>query len=176
MARRPPRRISAAYLARVTGFYLERYTTTSRHLKRLLMKRVRRAAAHHGDDVEAGEALVDAEVARLQRMGALNDAAFAASRARSLHRKGKGERAIRSALHAKGLTGAEVDQALERLREEVGDPEWEAARIWARKRRLGPWARQPLDDADQRRKVLAKFGRAGFSYDIARRILALQDP
>jgi regulatory protein len=155
--------------------YLDRYATSSGHLKMLLMQRVRRSCAHHGDAVSDGETLVDAEIGRLLRSGFLNDDEFAASRARLLHRRGKGQRAIRAGLQAKRLGSAEIDRALALLAEEVGDVEWAAVRTWARKKRLGPWAREKNEDPVRRRKDLARFGRAGFSYGIALRILDAED-
>ncbi len=169
--RRPPGRITAAYLQRVTTHYLERYVSSRANLRRLLMERVTRSAAHHGDDVEQGARLVDTELDRLERVGLLNDDRYAADKARAMARRGAGARKIRAALGAKGVPRDGVDAALEALAEEAeGDPELEAARTFARKRGLGPWRRVPLDD-DRRRKELARMGRAGFSFELARRIV-----
>lgn len=174
--RKPPKRITARYLRWHTERYLSRYTTTTSHLKRLLMRRVHRAATYHEVPVEPWEALVDAEIARLVEMGLLDDALFARSKARSLHRRGNPARAIRAKLAAKGLRGQVVDDALEALAASVGDLELAAACTWARKRRLGPWARERSDDRELRQKHLAKFGRAGFSYGVATKVLDAQDP
>lgn len=169
--RKPPAKITERYLRWVTGRYLERYGTTTNHLRRLLMQRVRRSATHHEMALEPLSELVDAEIVRLVRIGLLDDAAFAMGRVQALHRRGNGSRAIRAKLAAKGLRGEVVDLALESLASEFGDPELAAALNWARKRRLGPWAREQDPDPVLRRKQLARFGRAGFSYGIARRIL-----
>ena len=169
--RKPPAKISERYLRWVTDRYLSRYATTSAHLRRLLMQRVYRSARHHEVPIEPWEALVDEELKRLIRIGLVDDVQFARDRARALHRRGNGERVIRAKLGAKGLRGEVVDDALSALREAVGDPELAAARTWARKRRIGPWAREPVTDPDQKRKQLARFGRAGFSYGIARQVL-----
>ena len=69
-----------------------------------------------------------------------------------------------------------VDDALQALAESVGDVELAAACTWARKRRLGPWSREPVTDPDLRRKQLARFGRAGFNYGTAKRVLEASDP
>ena len=176
MARRPPTRISARYLERVTGHYLERYGTTTANLRRLLMRRVRRAARHHDDDVEDGAALVEAELARLERIGLLDDAAYALGRARVLLRRGNGRRAIRSKLAARGVTPEQIDEALAALEEDQADLDLAAACTWARKRRLGPWSRVRSEDPALRKKHLARFARAGFGYAIARRILDAPTP
>lgn len=173
MPRKPPAKITERYLRWVTDRYLSRYATSTSHLRRLLMQRVRRSAAHHEVPIEPLAELVDAEIGRLIRLGLLNDAQFARDRAGALHRRGNGERAIRAKLAAKGLRGVIVDEAIEAL---GGDRELRAACRWARKRRLGPWARERHEDAERRQKELAKFGRAGFSYGIAKRVLDATDP
>lgn len=174
--RRPPARITSAYLRWVTERYLERWATTTSHLRSLLRQRVRRSAAHHEVDPDPWFALVDAEIERLVAARLLDDVRYAEDRARSLNRRGNGGRAVREKLAAKGLRGEVVDQALGKLAEAGADPELEAACVWARKRRLGPWARVPQDDPTQRQRDLARFGRAGFTYELARRILDASDP
>ena len=171
--RRAPRRISAAYLSRVTTHYLERYASSRGNLRRLLMQRVKRSAEHHGDDPADGARLVDAELDRLEQIGLLNDASYATDKARSMLRRGAGARKIGAALGAKGVPREVIDAALEELCEGV-DPDIEAAWTFARKRGLGPWRRVAGDD-DRRRKELARMGRAGFSFELARQVVDATD-
>ena len=179
--RKAPRRITAAYLQRVTIHYLERYSSSRANLRRLLMRRVYRSAEHHGDAPEDGALLVDAELDRLQAIGLVNDGQYATDKARAMHRRGAGARKIRSALAVKGLPSDAVDRAIAALSEGGGDPELKAACTYARKRRVGPWRRAEAD-RDQRQKELAKLARAGFAFDLARRVVeaptveALTDP
>jgi len=171
---RSPRRITPAYLARVTGHYLERYATSRANLERLLLRRVRRSAAFHEVDPEPWVALVGDELDRLEGLGLVNDDAYARDKARALHRRGSGLRRIRSALQQKGLAADVIDDALAELGES-GDPDWRAACTYARKRSLGPWRRAPLDD-DRRRRELGRLARAGFSFEIAHRIIDASSP
>ena len=52
MARRTPRKPTAAYLERVALWYLERWFTTRSHLRRRLVERIDRGLAVHGGDRE----------------------------------------------------------------------------------------------------------------------------
>lgn len=174
MARKNPRRITAAYLERVVAHYLERYFTTRSHLRSLLAKRVRRSADHHGTDPEEGMVLVDELLERLEQQGIMNDAVYASSVARSQRRKGASERAIRAKLASKGLRGPLVDEALANAAEELSegrDPDLVAAAQWARKKRLGPWTRDPEQRQELRQKQLARLGRRGFSWGIASQVI-----
>lgn len=179
---RAPRRITARYLERVTAHYLERYSANRAHLRRLLLRRVTRSAAHHAEDpgeveelTEAGKELVDHELDRLERIGLLNDDQFAADRARSLHRRGSSTRRIRSVLRGRGIEAEVIDAALEALQPEGTDADLVAAATFARKRRLGPWRRKEVD-RDGRRKELARLARGGFPYSIAQRVIDAATP
>jgi len=175
MSRRRPVKISARYLQWVTSRYLDRYATSEENLRRLLLRRVFRSARHHEVDPDPWKELVEEELQRLVRVGHLDDGRYAFEKARSLHRRGGSARSIRSKLHAKGVPSEVISAAMTRLRAQAEDLELEAALTFARKRRLGPWSTREPGDWAQRRKDLAKFARAGFSFDIAAKVLDAVD-
>jgi regulatory protein len=165
-------------LQRITGHYLERYSSSVDNLRRLLQRRVHRAAAHHGDDPAEGERLVEEELARLVQLGFLNDDAYARGRARSLLRRGNGPRLVRTKLRQKGVDASIIDAVLAEVEAELQvDPQRLSAALYARKRRMGPWARPPrgADSPEARRerrqRDLQRMARAGFGYDLARDIV-----
>ncbi len=173
--KRPPKKITPKYLNNVALWYLGRYASSAANLKRVLMRRVNKSCAHHGDDVAAATEMVDELVARFVSSALLDDRQYAAARAASLHRRGLGARRIRAQLFAKGLDPADIDAALESLGDSSADPEFDAACAYARRRRLGPWGRPEGREA-RREKELASMGRAGFIWNLARRIIDAQDP
>ncbi len=172
---REPRRATASYLRNSALHYLERYATSSAHLRRLLTVKVARSAAAHGTDAAAGAADVEALIGRLEHMGLLDDDQFARAKARTLHQRGNSARAIHAALREKGIDADLIEAALGSLREETAQPELAAALVYARKRRLGPY-RTEETRADTRDRDLAALGRRGFSYDLARRVIDAADP
>ena len=175
-ARKPPRRVTAQYLENAALHYLQRFASSSANLRRVLMRKVERSAQAHGTDPTEGARWVEELIARYQRSGLLNDVAYAEMRAASLHRRGTSTRAIREKLSAKGIGRDEADRALESLDEDVeGDLNLTAALALARRRRLGPY-RLPEKRVEFRDKDLAALGRAGFAYDIARRVVDADDP
>lgn len=175
-ARKPPKRATLRYLENAALSYLERFASSSANLRRVLMRKVAASAQAHGTDPEEGARWVEDLIARYQRSGLLNDAAYAEMRAASLHRRGASTRKIREKLTTKGIAGDEATRALESLEEEVeGDLNLTAALALARRRRLGPY-RAPDARAALRDKDLAALGRAGFAYDIARRVVDAEDP
>jgi regulatory protein len=164
---RPPSKTSASSLQNWTGWYLGRWATTTAGLRSLLMRRIAKAAELHGEDLDVNRALVEGELERLQAIGLLDDRRYAEHRARSMHRKGASSGKIRSNLMRHRVAGEVVAEAVTDL---GPDAELEAARTWARKRRIGPWREGP-SDRELRKKELARMGRAGFPYGIAIRVV-----
>lgn len=171
--RRGPRRATPEYLERSALYYLERYAAPAGHLRRLLLAKVARSARFHGTDAEVGAEAVEQLLARLSHAGQLDDAGYAASRARSLMRRGASARAIRARLLQKSVAPALIDQALAGLAEEAREPELAAALAYARRRRLGPYRIDARSACRQR--DLAALGRQGFDLDTARRVIDAKD-
>ena len=169
--RRGPRKATASHLRNAALQYLERFATSSANLRRVLMRKVERSARHHGTDAEQGTGEVDALIARFEAAGLLDDAAYAAAQVDSLRRRGASARAAWARLLAKGLTAEIAEAALADHGAGSPDAEWAAAVVLARRRRLGPY-RVAGDREEMREKDLAALARAGFSYDIARRMVA----
>ncbi len=172
--RRGPRRVTASYLENAALHYLERFASSSANLRRVLMRKVARSAHAHGTDLAEGARMVDDLVARYLRSGLLDDAAYAAQQAASLHRRGTSRFGIRGKLKVKGVDAELIGAALDGLGEEQGGGEIAAACALVRRRRLGPY-RPPQARAAHRQKDLAALARAGFSLDVARRVLAADD-
>jgi regulatory protein len=170
--RRPPKPATPARLEKAALWYLERWSATADSLRRVLLRRVRRSAEIHGTDPDEGAAAVEAIVAKCRQAGLVDDAAFARARSRTLARRGASPRLIRARLAAKGVDDATADAALADLAEETdGDPGLAAAVALARRRRLGPFARDPASRADRRDRDLAALARAGFDLDTARTVI-----
>ena len=180
---KPPRRAGPppdqGVLHEAALTHLARYATTQAGLRRVLERRVDRWArlaaaeaepeAIRAQAAEAKRAAAEV-VLRLAEAGAVNDAAFAASRARSLARAGRSRRAITAHLGGKGVA---ADLAREAVPDDA-ETELAAALVLARRRRIGPFrAGEPLDEAG-RRRALAAFARAGFSQAVAVRALAME--
>jgi regulatory protein len=157
---RPP--LDGEGLERLALFYAGRYATTRARLRSYLARKVRERG-WAGD----GEAPVERLAERLAGLGYVDDRAFAANRAASLGRRGYGERRVRDALAAAGISEEDGAEA----REQAQGDAWEAALRFAERRRIGPFAAEEADRPG-REKALAAMLRAGHPLDIARRLVA----
>ncbi|MBN2800731.1 MAG: RecX family transcriptional regulator [Deltaproteobacteria bacterium] len=171
----PRRPVDERYLRNAINRYLDRWFTSSPHLHRLMMERVRASASLYGTDPVEGEAMLRRVIADLVERGVLDDRGYARARAQVLRQRGASERAVRASLAEKGLRGPLIDEVLAEVDgEEAVDSELLAAITWARKRGLGPYRTGQREE--HRQRDLGRMGRKGFSYAVASKVLSAQDP
>jgi regulatory protein len=174
---RRPKAMTERRLENIAAFYLQRFSTTAAHLRRVLMRRIDKsmnpARAATGPRRAEMAAWVDRLLARLVRSGAVDDRAFADGLTARLRRLGKGPGIIRARLAGKGVPHEMIRMVLAETAEthDGDDAAFVAALAYARRRGLGPFRDGP-DDRDTRRRELGALARAGFSLDVARRVLA----
>ena len=165
-----PRKATPKSLENAALYYLQRFSSSSENLRRVLMRRVQRSTHHHDTDPEEGVEVIADLIKRYNEVGLLDDAQFAKARAESLNRRGLSARAIRAKLAEKGVAADLITETLEKLTDEVQNPELTAAVTFARKRRIGPF-READDRTELREKDLAALARAGFNYDMAQKVI-----
>ncbi|SHI42260.1 regulatory protein [Roseomonas rosea] len=163
--------------------HLARFAATEAGLARVLQRRVARwaqRAEREGMEPEAvapivaaGRAAAVSVARRMVAAGAVDDAAFAAARARRLSRAGRSRRAIAAHLAAKGVGGEMASETLE----EAGTDEVTAALAHLRRRRQGPFDPDPPEEAEAvraaRMKAMGALARAGFPREVAEAALDL---
>jgi len=171
---RPVRKVTAQYLENAALYYLGRFSAASGHLHQLLMRRVDRSAKAHDTDPVAGREMVDKLIARFLSSGLLDDAAYAAGKAKSLRRRGASRNVIAQKLRAKSVARDRIAEAMNAADADAvddgEDAELLAAWRQARRKRIGPY-RSADRRADMRMKDMAALARGGFSYDVARRVI-----
>src|SRR5216684_165811 len=151
--------------------HLERYASSAENLRRVLERRVNRRLGSDDEAVRVARDLIEELVARYHATGLLDDAAYAAGRAKSGLARGRSLRRIAAGLAAKGVGAEDAAAAVAALGDGAADPELAAACAFARRRRLGPFRRAAAD----RRRELAAFALAGFERRTAKAVLACAD-
>ncbi len=141
--------------------YVGRYATSRKKLSDYLVRKLR----ERGWDGSL-PADIDGLIADFVRLGYIDDAAFAASRARTLTARGYGGRRVSEDLRAKGIAEDDATDA----KSESEAQQWQSADRFAQRKRIGPYAIEAASD-EIRRKQLAAFLRAGHGFDVARRFV-----
>jgi regulatory protein len=171
--KRIARPITAKYLQNAAAFYLERYPTTAEGLRRVLNRRVRKAEMLEAPVIDNVKQVIEAIVTKFVDAGAIDDKAFAQTKARSLHRRGTSGKLTRQKLRMAGVDSDTLDKAMAGLDEELHtDPrqrEWKAAVALARRRKLGPFRQK--ERKERRARDLAAMARGGFDYQLARKVI-----
>jgi regulatory protein len=165
--------------------YLARGAASADSVVKTLQRRIgnwARRATRAGRDAETvaldaakARELIPEIVGRLGEVGLVNDTAFAETRAKRMSSAGRSRRAISAHLAQKGIDAATVREAVPH----DASAELAAAIAFARKRRLGPFARE-ADAGESRdakraaeRKALGTMARAGFDFGVCERVLRM---
>ncbi|MEM9695112.1 MAG: regulatory protein RecX, partial [Myxococcota bacterium] len=167
--RRKAKEATPSYLEGVALWYLGRYTGSRNRLERALKKRVDRSVRELGTDREQGLRALEEVVAKMERLGYVDDARLAVSRVDTLRGRGASRRKIVANLRGLGLSSEVIDAAL--AAETDADAERKSAETFARKKRIGPFRRDAETRRPNRQKDLARLARAGFNYDVALELL-----
>lgn len=168
----------AARLRAAALYYVARYAAHSGRLRRVLLARLTKAALQHPEwardtaQIQALKNSIAAIVTEFTDKNYINDAAFAANKARVLHRQGKSHRMVVGQLQAEGLSPEQIGNAIEQAHDGADATTLDnaAALRLAQRKHLGPYRRGETDQATVRREY-ATFARAGFSHAIARTII-----
>jgi regulatory protein len=160
--KRPP--LDQEKLEQLALRYVERFATTRAKLRAYLARKLReRGWSGHGEPDPAAVA------ERFAKLGYVDDATYALTKARALTGRGYGKRRLVDKLRAAGVAEDDAEAACAHADEEAVA----AALRFAERRRLGPFAAVPLADPKQREKALAAMIRAGHPFALARAILRL---
>ena len=144
--------------------YLSKYNTSKKNLGRILHNKVRKMNLKKKDKFilynSIASIIIDLEINKL-----INDKNFSQSKIYSLSLQGKSKISMISYLIQKGIEKNLIEEGFENL--ELKTPNWEteSAKIFARKKRLG------MKYSSNFAKDLAKMARAGFNYNLSKKIL-----
>jgi regulatory protein len=154
--------LDAAALDRLALRYVERFATTRGRLTDYLRRKVRERG-WEGAPVDPRQI-----AERMAELGYVDDQAYAEARASTMARRGLGARRIAGAFRQAGIAEEDAEAVAPAIAESAND----AALAFARRRRIGPWAREVPDRPTAEKQVAAML-RAGHRLDLARRIVRM---
>ena len=143
--------------------YLSKYNSSKENLIRILKAKIYRLKIEKKDKFLLYNS-IDKLILQLEKNNFLNDKNYASSKLRNFIIQGKSKILIKNYLLQKGISSDILLDVLETYERDNGNWELESARTFARKKRL-------TNNISQKEKNLSKLARAGFSYDISKKIL-----
>lgn len=160
-ARRPRPPLDRAALERLALRYVERFATTRGRLTAYLNRKIRERGWQEDAPPADAQGLAD----RFAELGYIDDRAFAEARATAMGRRGLGARRIREKLRFDGVEQGDAEAVAP-----VIDADVEASALaFARRKRIGPYARDVAEPRERERQVAAMV-RAGHAPALAWKI------
>ena len=143
--------------------YLSKYDSSKKNLENTLKRKIFRSNI---SGFEKGKLInvIENILYKLEKNNLVDDKRYSMSKVSSLSRAGKSRNFIFNYLIKKGINKLEIQNNLKLFEDNNNDWEIRSAELFARKKRL-------KESNDSYEKKLAKMARAGFSYDICKKIL-----
>lgn len=177
-----PRKITERYLYNAGLHYLNRYPSSTKHFQTIMMRKIHKSCKHHEDqDLEECQNLLDQATDKFIEMGLLNDDQYAHGMVLSYRKRGVSQKAIVAKLSQKRVPQDLIIETIKTIDESLKEfqdypPELNAALTHARKKRLGPFSLDLQNDPDHIRKAMGSMARAGFSYDVTKQVMDMDEP
>ena len=152
--------------------YIEKYSPSKQQLKVYLMKKVLIKFKTTKSKKEISE-LIDNVLVSLEQNKFLNDELYSDSKSRTLLRRGYSLNKINQSLRMKGIDQKFIKQSIEKIKNKEIEPDFVSALKLCKRRRIGairPNANRELFY----KKDMGVLARAGFDYDLSKRVLNLE--
>jgi len=175
--KKQPRKITPSYLRNSGLFYLQKYVASSYQFERAMRRKIDRSCFVHTDqNKEDCYAWLSEVTEEFRQLGYLNDEAYLRGMLQSLRNsKGLSTRMILQKMRDKGFPEDQVLRGLSVIEDQdrKGENEFVAAQKFAKRKKLGPY--HPAPPRKTYEQQLATLARAGFSYDICKKVLETED-
>ncbi len=153
--------------------YIEKYNPSKQQTKTYLLKKYLKKYQGSKAKKEISE-IIDNIVANLEKSHFLNDSLYSDSKAKMLFRRGYSLNKIGHSLRSKGIEQKNIEISLEKIKNEKTDPDFVSAMKICKKRRIGPVRPQGNRELFFK-KDIGILARAGFSYEISKKILSMSE-
>ena len=152
--------------------YLAKYNPSKQQVKTYLLKKYLTKFQGSRQKKEVTE-IIDGIVSNLEKSQFLNDSLFSDSKARMLFRRGYSLNKISYSLKSKGIEQRNIQQSLEKIKNEKSDPDFISAMKICKKKRIGPM-RPDTNRELFYKKDIGILARSGFTYEISKKILNMK--
>ena len=150
-------------LLKYAVYYLSKYDSSKKNLVNVLKRKIIKINL---SNIEKNKlfGVLEEIILKLEKNDLINDNRYAQSKILSFSNAGKSEKYIFNYLINKGINKSILQNILLDFKNNNDEWELDSAKIFARKKRI-------LESNDSYNKKLAKLARAGFSYEICKKII-----
>ena len=144
--------------------YLSKYDSSKNNLVNVLKRKIFRLNVTNFEKKKLIN-IIESIVLKLEKNKFIDDDRYSSTKIKSLSNSGKSKNFIFNYLIKKGVSKSQIQNNLDLMKQDNDNWELESAKIFARKKKL-------LEKNESYEKKLAKMARAGFSYEICKKILS----
>jgi len=143
--------------------YLSKFSSSKKNLSRILKNKIMRMKIEKKDKFFLYNSIPQI-ILKLENNKLINDNNYTLSKIRSFAHQGKSKLFIKNYLIQKGIEKLIISDSIKEF--EYLNPNWEmdSAKIFIRKKKL-------IKSPENNQKNLSKMARAGFSYELSKKIL-----
>ena len=144
--------------------YLSKYDSSKNNLENVLKRKILRLNIKN---YEKGKLInkIESIIIKLEKNKFIDDDRYSSTKILSLSNSGRSKNFIFNYLIKKGVNKTQIQNNLNLMQQDNEDWEFASAKIFVKKKKL-------LEKNESYEKKLAKMARAGFSYDICKKILS----
>lgn len=171
---KPPKKITKKHLYNSGLAYLQRFPASVGHFKNVMKRKIKKSCDFHKEQKQDDCLQILEEVTKqFEELGLLDDTTYLKGMINSYRRRGLSQAQIVSKLSMKGLKKDDITTAIrtydqEEYGSECENTELQTALIFAQRKKIGLY---DIIGKYSYEKALAMLGRAGYSYDIAKKVL-----
>ena len=144
--------------------YLSKYDSSKNNLENVLKRKILRLNIKN---YEKGKLInkIESIIIKLEKNKFIDDDRYSSTKILSLSNSGRSKNFIFNYLIKKGVNKTQIQNNLNLMQQDNEDWEFASAKIFVKKKKL-------LEKNESYEKKLAKMARAGFSYDICKKVLS----
>ena len=143
--------------------YLSKYDSSKNNLVSVLKRKILRLNITNFEKKKLID-IIENIILKLEKNKFIDDDRYSSTKILSLSNSGRSKNFIFNYLIKKGVNKTQIQNNLNSMNQNNDNWELESAKIFVKKKKL-------LEKNDSYEKKLAKMARAGFSYDICKKIL-----
>ena len=143
--------------------YLSKYDSSKNNLINVLKRKILRLNVTNFEKKKLID-IIESIILKLEKNKFIDDDRYSSTKILSLSNSGRSKNFIFNYLIKKGVSKSQIQNNLNLMKQDNDNWELESAKIFVKKKKL-------LEKNESYEKKLAKMARAGFSYDICKKIL-----
>ena len=173
MKKKIPKKITLDNLEKSAIKYLEKYSVSEYQLTGFLRKKIIKTSFFYKTDPQKDFKLIEKIISKFKKIGLIDDKKFSENKAINYVEKGYSKKKIIFILKSKGISDENIQIGINSLEESYFNSEILSALIYARKKKFITFEKKKIIGEDK--KKLLKMSQAGFPYNIAKKIINLNN-